>query len=124
MLLLQRIGLSADVAGNGQQVLDRLQTHEYDVILMDIQMPEMDGLTATRQIRAGRLLQHQPTIIALTANAVEGDREICLAAGMDAYLPKPFKLESLVDLLAKIERVKNFTSPESLPTSRATQSSD
>ncbi|MBI1295426.1 response regulator [bacterium] len=123
-LLLQRIGLSADVAGNGQQVLDRLQTHEYDVILMDIQMPEMDGLTATREIRASRLLQHQPTIIALTANAVEGDREICFAAGMDAYLPKPFKLENLVDLLAKVERVDHLTSPESLPTNRATQSSD
>jgi PAS domain S-box-containing protein len=121
LLLLQRIGLSADVAGNGLQALARLQTHEYDVILMDIQMPEMDGLTATREIRASRFVQRQPTIIALTANAVEGDREICLAAGMDAYLPKPFKLENLVDLLAKVERADPLTLPESLPTNRVTQ---
>ena len=121
LLLLQRIGLSADVASNGLQALARLQTHAYDVILMDIQMPEMDGLTATREIRASRFVQRQPTIIALTANAVEGDREICLAAGMDAYLPKPFKLENLVDLLAKVERADPLTLPESLPTNRVTQ---
>lgn len=124
LLLLQRIGLRADLAGNGRQVLARLETHEYDVILMDIQMPEMDGLTATREIRNSPFLRYQPTIVALTANAVEGDCEICLAAGMDAYLPKPFKLEHLVEILANIERVDPLISPESSPRSRVTQSSD
>ncbi len=101
-LLLERIGLRADVASDGHEVLARLQQQAYDVILMDIQMPGMDGLTASRLIRDNPSLRHQPVIIALTANTFDGYREVCLAAGMDDYLPKPFKLEMLAELLAGI----------------------
>ncbi|MEZ4638875.1 MAG: ATP-binding protein [Caldilineaceae bacterium] len=97
-LLLGRIGLRADVAANGRLVLERLATQEYDVILMDVQMPEMDGLAATRAIAPISLCAVNPPS-SLTANAVEGDREICFNAGMDEYLPKPFKLEVLAEML-------------------------
>jgi diguanylate cyclase (GGDEF)-like protein/PAS domain S-box-containing protein len=101
--LLQRIGYRADVAGNGLEVLEALRRQPYDVILMDVQMPEMDGLEATRQVRdgdwqkagKGDLLKDQPHIIAMTANAMQGDREICLASGMDDYISKPIRLEEL-----------------------------
>ncbi len=101
--ILQRIGLRADVAANGAEALDAVRHHAtlrrpYDVVLMDVQMPEMDGLEATRLIRADDALV-QPHIIALTANAMEGDREACLAAGVDDYLPKPIKIEDLREAL-------------------------
>ncbi len=94
--MLARMGYRADLAGNGLEVLEAVKRQEYDVILMDVQMPELDGLEATRQLRreqpAGR---RRPWIIALTANAMEGDREVCLAAGMDDYLGKPMKAGEL-----------------------------
>jgi len=71
----------------------------YDIILMDVQMPEIDGLEATRIIRQG--MEVQPTIIAMTANAMKEDRDECLKAGMDDFLSKPVKLEELVNMLAK-----------------------
>lgn len=97
--LLKRLGYGADVAKNGIQVLESLRQQSYDVILMDVQMPEMDGLTATQQIRRSGL--PQPRIIAMTANAVEGDREACLEAGMDDYVSKPIRLPDLVEALQK-----------------------
>jgi CheY-like chemotaxis protein len=76
-------------------VLAALDQSPYDLIFMDVQMPEMDGLTATEQIRQNKALSQQPYIIALTANALKGDRERFLAAGMDDYLSKPVRLEDL-----------------------------
>jgi CheY-like chemotaxis protein len=102
--LLGQMGYRADVAGNGIEALEAVErTHTvapYDVILMDVQMPEMDGLEATRQIRA-RWPGGGPRIIAMTANAMQGDREVCLAAGMDDYVSKPVRVEELVQALSR-----------------------
>ena len=91
--LLERLGYRAEVAANGLEVLEALHRQEYDVVLMDVQMPEMDGLEATRRIRLELPERRQPYIIAMTANAMQGDREICLAAGMDEYVSKPIRVE-------------------------------
>jgi CheY-like chemotaxis protein len=97
--MLERLGYRADIAANGKEVLGALQSHPYDVVLMDVQMPEMDGLEATKCIR--RMLGRQPYIIAMTAHAMKGDREECLEAGMNDYVSKPVRIE---DLQAAIER--------------------
>jgi CheY-like chemotaxis protein len=96
--LLERMGYDATVAGNGFEVLERLEQDPYDIVLMDVQMPEMDGLEATRRVRA-RWPDHTLRIVAMTANAMEGDREMCLAAGMDDYLSKPIRPEALAQAL-------------------------
>lgn len=98
-LILQRAGYSIDLVGNGLEARDAHQACSYDVILMDCQMPTMDGFEASRQIRA--LDQPQPVIIAVTANALAGEREKCLRAGMDDYLSKPFQAEQLVSVVKK-----------------------
>jgi len=100
LLLLDRLGYRADVAGNGQEVLEAMQRVPYDVVLMDVQMPEMDGLEATRRIRA-RTDIAQPRIVAMTAGAFADDRERCLAAGMDDYLAKPVRLGELAAVLVR-----------------------
>src|SRR5215470_6733568 len=87
--LLERLGYSADLAGNGREALARLEAASYDVVLMDVQMPEMDGLEASRAICARWPANQRPRIVAMTAEAMLGDREKCLAAGMDDYLVKP-----------------------------------
>ena len=106
--MLERLGYQADVAKNGHAVLNALGQSTYDLILMDIQMPEMDGLTATSHIRQNTTLTPQPYIIALTANALKGDRERFLAAGMDDYLSKPVHLEELAEAIEtySLERVE------------------
>ncbi|HRJ44805.1 MAG TPA: response regulator, partial [Caldilineaceae bacterium] len=96
---LERLGLRADAVSNGLEVLASLRRQVYDVVLMDVQMPEMDGLEATMQLRRELPPNRQPHIIAMTANAMQGDRERCLQAGMDAYLSKPFKVEEVVAAL-------------------------
>ncbi|HET7830495.1 MAG TPA: response regulator, partial [Candidatus Limnocylindrales bacterium] len=96
--LLQRIGYAADVVENGFEVLAALEAAEYDVVLMDVQMPEMDGLEATRRIRE-RWPDRPVRIVAMTANAMGGDREMCLAAGMDDYVSKPVRPELLAAAL-------------------------
>jgi CheY-like chemotaxis protein len=98
--ILGKLGYSYDTAENGEEVLNRLSEKVYDVILMDIQMPEMDGLEATRLIR-GQQTNRQPVIIAMTANAMHEDREECLAAGMNDYLSKPIKPGDVVTILKK-----------------------
>lgn len=97
--MLQRLGYNPTIAKNGTEALHRLQQQDYDIVLMDVQMPEMDGLTATQRIR--QECRHQPYIIAITANAMRGDRETCLAAGMDDYLSKPITIESLGEALRR-----------------------
>ncbi|MCP4542767.1 MAG: response regulator [Chloroflexi bacterium] len=99
--LLERMGYRADVAGNGVETLQALRRQTYDVVLMDVQMPEMDGLEATRTICREWDSQQRPHIIAMTANAMKEDREICLAAGMDDYVSKPIRVKELVEALRK-----------------------
>ncbi len=94
ILMLRKLGYIADSVANGIEVIDALDKQKYDLILMDVQMPEMDGLEATREIRK-RWPSDGPRIVALTAHAIEGDKEKCLEAGMDDYLCKPISLESL-----------------------------
>ncbi len=94
LMMLQRLGYSADLAANGLEVLEALERQSYDLVLMDVQMPEMDGLEATRRIRR-RAGTEQPRVVGLTAHAMVGDRERCLAAGMDGYLKKPVQISEL-----------------------------
>jgi signal transduction histidine kinase/ActR/RegA family two-component response regulator len=93
--MLERIGYCADVVNNGVEAIDHLYRIPYDVVLMDVQMPEMDGLETTRQIRRQWQSLTRPWIIAMTAGAMEGDRQACLEAGMDDYITKPVKIDAL-----------------------------
>ena len=99
--ILAQMGYRADVAGNGLEVIQALERQAYDVILMDVQMPEMDGLEASRQICRRWPAGKRSRIIAMTANAMQGDREMCLAAGMDDYLSKPIRVPELVAALTR-----------------------
>ncbi|MCH7639465.1 MAG: response regulator [Bacteroidetes bacterium] len=111
--ILKRLGYVADVAANGLEVIKALELADYDVILMDVQMPELDGLEATRRIRQTVPREKRPRIIAMTANAMQGDRDRCLEAGMDDYVPKPVRHEDLAAALAKCNRiVMNRKPPE------------
>jgi CheY-like chemotaxis protein len=103
--MLAAIGLRPDIAANGLEVIDALRRQTYDVILMDVQMPEMDGLEAARRIVAEQPdPAKRPWIIALTANAVQGDREVCLAAGMDDYISKPIKKDQLTGAMGRMRQ--------------------
>jgi signal transduction histidine kinase/ActR/RegA family two-component response regulator len=97
--LLQQMGYRADVAANGIEAIEALQRQPYDVVLMDVQMPEMDGLEATRRIVQRWGATERPRILAMTANAMQGDREECLAAGMDDYITKPIRVAALQQAL-------------------------
>ena len=101
--ILNKLGFRVDVAANGVETVKALETLPYDLVLMDMQMPEMDGIEATRAIRdpQSRALNPQVTIVAMTANAMQGDREKCLQAGMDDYLTKPIERPALVAILEK-----------------------
>ena len=103
LMLLKRLGYTADSVGNGMEVLKALQTKIYDLILLDVQMPEMDGYEAARQVCAKwAMLEHErPCMVAMTGNAMQGDRELCLEAGMDDYISKPVQVE---ELKAALER--------------------
>ncbi|HEY9630477.1 MAG TPA: PAS domain S-box protein [Coleofasciculaceae cyanobacterium] len=103
LLMLDQMGYRADVAANGLEVLQALHRQPYDVVLMDVQMPEMDGLAASRQICQEWKADLRPYIIAITANAMQGDREECLAAGMHAYISKPIQPEELEAVLRGCE---------------------
>ncbi|MCP4150141.1 MAG: response regulator [bacterium] len=99
--IICNMGLCADVAANGLEVLHAIESIPYDLVLMDVQMPEMDGITATQKIRKSNLENRNLPIIALTAHAMKGDREIFLAAGMNDYLAKPFSPETLAGIFEK-----------------------
>ena len=101
MMMLGKMGLRADLASNGLEAIQSLERQDYDVILMDLLMPEMDGLTATREICRRWPRQQRPTIIVITANALSGDREICLAAGADGYIAKPIIRNELIQALSR-----------------------
>ncbi len=100
--ILERMGYRADVAANGLEVLESLKRQHYDLVFMDVQMPEMDGLEATRRIRSTFAPDKQPHIVAMTANAMQGDREACLAAGMNDYVSKPIQVKELQKSIEKL----------------------
>jgi two-component system, sensor histidine kinase and response regulator len=110
--MLQKMGHSTMVAGNGKEALLLLTTRRFDLILMDIQMPEMDGLTATRKIRESeRETQLHLPIIAMTAHAMKGDRERCIEAGMDGYVSKPISSKEVAEAIASILRLQGEGTP-------------
>ncbi len=119
LYLLQQLGYQADVVSNGLEVLEALHRQPYDVILMDVQMPQLDGLAATQRICQEWSVHMRPHIIALTANAMQGDKEMCLAAGMNDYISKPIRLQELVRALNQCQSlVRNCVDVEVKPPSR------
>jgi PAS domain S-box-containing protein len=100
--LLGQMGYRADIAANGLEAVAAVERQTYDVVLMDVQMPEMDGFEASREINR-RWPSKRPRIVAMTANAMEGDRELCVAAGMDDYVAKPIRIEELVGALGRCQ---------------------
>lgn len=118
--LLTRMGYRPDIAGNGLEALDAIRRQTYDVVFMDVHMPEMDGITATQTICQEWEQVNRPRIIAMTANAMQGDREMCLDAGMDDYVSKPIRIEALIEALEKcvaretLEKLDNVDTNETI----------
>jgi CheY-like chemotaxis protein len=106
--ILKKRGHGVSIAGNGEEALRMLESQEFDLVLMDVQMPVLDGLQTTAAIRerektvGGRL-----PIVAMTAHAMQGDRERCLAAGMDAYIPKPINVAELIEVIETLVRLRD-----------------
>jgi CheY-like chemotaxis protein len=113
--MIEKLGLRADVAANGREALALFEMLPYDLILMDCQMPEMDGYEASREIRRRESPGRQPVIVAMTAEALEGARERCLAAGMDDYIAKPVRLEDLTAIVNKCLQPKASTQAAGTP---------
>ncbi len=109
MRLLEQMGYRADLASNGVEAVESVARQVYDVVLMDVQMPEMDGLEASRRITQDTAPHQRPRIIAMTANAMQGDREMCLAAGMDDYIAKPIRVPILIEALRQVPIRKGKT---------------
>ena len=99
--MFHNLGFQPAIAANGKEVLDLTSNGTYDLIFMDVNMPEMDGIEATKEIHQRFQQGNRPTIIAMTANAMEGDRDSCLKAGMDDYMSKPFRIDELRNILLK-----------------------
>jgi CheY-like chemotaxis protein len=117
--LLGKMGYRADVVSDGLEVLEALEQQPYDVILMDVRMPELDGLEATRCIRERWFARRQPKIIAMAASAMQADRELCLEAGVDDYISKPVRMEGLADVLSKCRPLVLPADPASAPPGHA-----
>ena len=100
--LLGQMGYRADVAANGVEAIGAVERQTYDVVLMDVQMPELDGFEASREINRRWPGERRPRIVAMTANAMQGDRELCAAAGMDDYVAKPIRPEALAEALSHV----------------------
>ncbi|UJB72449.1 response regulator (plasmid) [Acaryochloris sp. 'Moss Beach'] len=115
LLTLKQLGYQADVANNGLEVIEALERQPYDLVFMDVQMPEMDGLTATKEVCQRWSPEERPYIIAMTANAMQGDREICLAAGMDGYITKPVRMNELRDVLSRCQPINDDSSEDLAP---------
>jgi CheY-like chemotaxis protein len=113
LFTLKKIGYMADIANNGLEVLAMLENKSYDVIFMDMQMPEMDGVTTTKIIRQST--QNQPYIIALTANALEIDRQICLDIGMNDFITKPIVIAEITRVLSNYLQIHNYSKLSSNP---------
>lgn len=117
--ILERMGYRADVAANGYEVIDAVRALQYDIVFMDILMPEMDGYEATKLIIDEFSKEKRPKIIAMTANAMQGDREICIEAGMDDYISKPVRVEEIYDILVNwaevIYQEKNYLITRAMP---------
>jgi signal transduction histidine kinase/CheY-like chemotaxis protein/HPt (histidine-containing phosphotransfer) domain-containing protein len=109
--LLKRMGYQADLASNGLEVLSILESKKYDLILMDVQMPEMDGLTATQQVCKRYPKENRPKIVAMTAGAMDANRQQCLDAGMDDFLTKPVDVAKLQETLSNYQKIKNSIDP-------------
>jgi CheY-like chemotaxis protein len=121
-MLLKKLGVNADLVADGAQAIAAIVENRYDLVLMDVQMPEVDGLAATREIRHLLPPDHQPVIFGLTAHATTEYRDICLGAGMNGYLTKPLEREKLRDLIAELSTQsasRNLTS--SVTGDRATE---
>ena len=103
-LMLERLGCQADMVANGQECLNALSNQQYDIVYMDIQMPVMDGITATQTIRESSSSQNKPWIIALTADSLPEDRQICMDAGMNDYISKPITLKAIERSLSEYTR--------------------
>lgn len=102
--MFSKIGYQPDMVENGKKAVDFVLKKEYDLVFMDVQMPEMDGLEATELLHTIKTPNELPKIIAMTANALEGDRQMCLEAGMDDYLSKPFRISDLIEVIKKYGR--------------------
>jgi CheY-like chemotaxis protein len=114
LMLLKKLGVNADLVADGAQAIEAVIGNCYDLVLMDVQMPEVDGLAATREIRSRLPLDRQPVIFGLTAHATTEYRDICLGAGMNGYLTKPLEMEKLRNLIAELSTQslsRNLTSP-------------
>jgi len=99
--MLKQVGCNADIASNGVEVVEAVAAIPYDIVFMDVHMPEMDGLEATRKIVNAKQPNERPKIIALTASALSGDKEKCIDAGMDDYITKPVRLEEVISSLKR-----------------------
>ncbi len=121
LMLLEKLGVKADLATDGSEAIAAVVANHYDLVLMDVQMPEVDGLAATREIRSRLPQERQPVIFGLTAHATTEYRDICLGAGMNGYLTKPLdpeKLRDLIEELSKIEelpKIAELSKPSQLP---------
>jgi CheY-like chemotaxis protein len=128
-LMLEKLGHHVDIVGNGQEAIDAVQRIPYDVVLMDVEMPEMDGLEATRAIRRQLAPHRQPHIVAMTAGALVEDRRACTEAGMDDYMAKPMRLQDLDAILTRATEargesvgaaVRHITDMDSIPPAERT----